>query len=144
MLFGTKRGFFEFIFDFLKFLKTELALGTPKETTLFSDEKWLRPPSCLFGLLHTHIHTQNCHLQWPLVLWTGGQKNGRSCFHYFHVFNNPLKTFQYLHTIKHPPTLPPSLLPPRVLTPALQSCISACFILPLNSEENRRYCSAEP
>ena len=39
MLFGTKRGLFEFIFDFLKILKMELELETPKETTLFSDEK---------------------------------------------------------------------------------------------------------
>ena len=31
-------------------LKTELALGTPKETTLFYDEKWLRPPSCFLVL----------------------------------------------------------------------------------------------
>ena len=39
MLFGTKGFFLKLFFDFLKFLKMELKLGTPKEITLFSDEK---------------------------------------------------------------------------------------------------------
>ena len=49
MLFGTKRGLFEFVFEFLKFLKTELESGPQSMEDQFSDENGFKHFIMFFG-----------------------------------------------------------------------------------------------
>ena len=49
MLFGTKRGLFELIFEFLKILKTESEAGPQNMQGKFSDENGFKYFVMLFG-----------------------------------------------------------------------------------------------